>query len=291
MNYRHHFHAGNFADVFKHGALVRLARALQRKSGGLLLLDTHAGRGSYDLTAAKQGDTLARAPEWPDGIGRLWTREDRPGELEEYFSLVKKLNGEHGSADDPAPRYYPGSPWLLRAVARAQDRVALCELQPDEYAALRSECLYSPRTTVQPLDGYTALRAMLPPPERRALVLIDPPFEAQDELARITQGLRDGLRRLPGGTFVVWFPLTERAGVAEFDREGGLRRAVELPPTLLVHLVVNPSAPNLKGCGLLIVNPPWQFDRELRPLADWLAGALAQTPGGGAELRWVVPET
>ncbi len=306
MNYRHHFHAGNFADVLKHAVLVRLARVLQRKPGGLLLLDTHAGRGSYDLAAAAQGSSLARAPEWPGGIGRLWARGDLPESVTEYMGLVREFDSQRrggaGSGPpilaenetnntDTAPQFYPGSPWLLRAVARSQDRVALCELQAGEYAALQAEFQFSPRVSVQQLDGYLALRAMLPPPERRALVLIDPPFESPDEFARIAQGLADGLRRLPGGTFVVWFPLTERAGVAEFDREGGLRRMVNLPPTLVAHLVVNPVAPKLKGCGLLIVNPPWQFDRELLSLAEWLAGILAQSPGGGAELRWLVPET
>jgi 23S rRNA (adenine2030-N6)-methyltransferase len=291
VNYRHHFHAGNFADVLKHAAIVGLARALQRKPGGLLLLDTHAGRGGYDLAAAAQGGSLARAPEWPEGIGRLAARDDLPESVADYFALTREFDRQRGNSD-AAPRYYPGSPWLLRAVARPQDRLAFCELQPDECAALRAEFQFSSRISVQQLDGYTALRAMLPPPERRALVLIDPPFESQDEFARIAVGLREGLRRLPGGTFAVWFPLTERAGgVADFDREGGLRAAVKLPPTLVVHLEVNPAAPKLKGCGLLIVNPPWQFDRELRLLTEWLAVALAQSPGGGAELRWLVPET
>ncbi len=290
MNYRHQFHAGNFADVFKHTVLVRLVRCLQRKPAGLLVLDTHAGRGGYDLAAAAQGDTRARTPEWPDGLGRLVARTDLPEEVQAYLDLVRQYDSTRGTFE-VTPRFYPGSPWLLHAIARPQDRLALCELQPEEHAALRAELVHVRRATIQLLDGYTALRAMLPPPERRAFVLIDPPFESQDEFARITQGLDEGLRRLPGGTFAVWFPLTERAGVAEFDREGGLRRAVNLPPTLVVHLVVNPEAPTLKGCGLLIVNPPWQFERELAPLAAWLASALAQAPGGGAELRWLVPET
>ena len=242
------------------------------------------------MVASAQGDTLARTPEWPEGIGRLATRNDLPEAVADYVGLVRAFDRQQGNAE-ATPRFYPGSPRLLSAVARTQDRVALCELQPDEGAALRAEFVAERRVTVQELDGYTALRALLPPPERRALVLIDPPFESQAEFAHIAQGLGEGLRRLPGGTFAVWFPLTERAGVAEFDREGGLRRAVALPPTLVVHLVVNPAAPKLNGCGLLIVNPPWQFDRELRTLAEWLAGALAQSPGGGTEQRWLVPET
>ena len=286
MNYRHHFHAGNFADVFKHALLLRLVRALQAKEKGLLLLDTHAGRGRYDLEGAAQGDTLARQPEWPEGIGRLWDRAGLPAGLGEYVQAVRDFDGRQGSSGG-SPRFYPGSPWLLQALARPQDRLGLCELQPDECAALRAEFQFSPGVSVQLLDGYTAVRAMLPPPEKRALVLIDPPFEARDEFARIGTALGDALRRLPAGTFAVWYPLTERAGVAEFfDRLRGL----PLPPTLVAELVVNPLAPKLRGCGLVILNPPWQFEREAKPLLDYLAGALGQAAGAAAELRWLVPE-
>ncbi len=310
MNYRHQFHAGNFADVLKHALLVRLARALQRKPGGLLLLDTHAGRGGHDLAIAAHGDTLPRAPEWPDGIGRLWAREDLPAELTEYLAFAKKFDAETGGGaldaglgetrrlrePDPGgapvspstPRYYPGSPWLLRELARPQDRVALCELHPEEFAALRAELGGARRVSAQMLDGYTAVRAMLPPPERRALTLIDPPFEAQDEFEKITGALNDGLRRLPGGTFAVWYPLTERARTEEFFAR---LDEIGLPPAFTAELTVNPAAAKMRGCGLLVVNPPWQFDREARALAEWLVGALAQGPGAAAELRWMVPET
>jgi 23S rRNA (adenine2030-N6)-methyltransferase len=287
VNYRHQFHAGNFADVFKHTVLVRLARCLQRKPAGLLLLDTHAGRGGYDLAAAALGDTCTRTPEWPDGIGRLKSRPDLPAEVQEYLNLVHQYESTRGHFE-VTPKFYPGSPWLLHALARPQDRLALCELQPDEHAALRAELIHVRRATIQLLDGYTALRAMLPPPERRALVLIDPPFESQVEFARIAQGLDEGVRRLPGGTFAVWYPLTERARIEEFFEA---LRPLHLPPTLTVELTVNPASPNLRGCGLVIVNPPWQFEGELERVVGWLAKALAQTPGGGADLRWLVPET
>lgn len=311
MNYRHQFHAGNFADVLKHALLVRLARALQRKPGGLLLLDTHAGRGGHDLAIAAHGDTLPRAPEWPDGIGRLWAREDLPAELTEYLAFAKIFDAETWGMDEgkvrtqtqtpaepntgkmpvpqpAAPRFYPGSPWLLRELARPQDRVALCELHAEEFAALRAELGGARRVSAQMLDGYTAVRAMLPPPERRALTLIDPPFEAQDEFEKITGALNDGLRRLPGGTFAVWYPLTERARTEEFFARLG---EIGLPPAFTAELTVNPAAAKMRGCGLLVVNPPWQFDREARALAEWLVGALAQGPGAAAELRWLVPET
>jgi 23S rRNA (adenine2030-N6)-methyltransferase len=291
LNYRHHFHAGNFADVMKHVLLVRLMRALQKKEKGFLYLDTHAGRGSYDLTIAATGDTLARQPEWPDGIGRLWSREPStlPAEVADYLELVREFDRRRGNMD-PVPRFYPGSPWIARSLTRAQDRLVLGEKHPAECAALQAEFTFEQRTAVQEVDGYVAVRAQLPPPERRALVLIDPPFEAQDEFAQVADALADGLRRFPSGVFVVWYPLTERARVNEFFTA---IQALRPPPTLAAELMIagDDSAKKMKGCGLLVVNPPWQFDREAGRALDFLAEALAQTPGADARVEWVVPET
>ncbi len=288
MNYRHHFHAGNFADVVKHALLVQLIRALQKKEKGFLYLDTHAGRGSYDLAAAEQGDSLKRKPEWPDGIGRLWTRAELPEALAGYVDLLRQFDRERGNSGE-TPRFYPGSPWIARMLARPQDRLALCEKQPGECAALENEFQFSPRTVVQAMDGYVALRAMLPPSEKRGLVLIDPPFEAQDEWRQIVGALRDGLRRFPSGVYAVWYPLTERAKVDAFFAE---LLALGPPPTLVGELAVagDGSALKMKGCGLVIINPPWQFDRAAETLLDFLAGVLEQAPGAAARISWLVPE-
>jgi 23S rRNA (adenine2030-N6)-methyltransferase len=286
VNYRHHFHAGNFADAMKHALLAELVRGLQRKETGLLLLDTHAGRGRYDLEAAARGDSLARQPEWPDGLGRLWERADLPPALAAYVALVRDFDRRQGNLT-PAPRFHPGSPRLLEILARPQDRAVFCELEPGESAALRGEFLLSPRTEVRAMDGYTAVRALLPPPERRALVLIDPSYERPDEPVQIVGAIRDGLRRLPAGTFAIWYPLSPRARPDELlDRLAEL----PLPPTLVAELVVNPASPTMAGCGLAILNPPWQFDRVARPLLDFLGKILAQAPDAGGHLRWLVPE-
>jgi len=303
MNYRHHFHAGNFADVMKHALMVALVRGLQRKPKGCLLLDTHAGSGEYDLSRAETGDTLARQPEHPDGIGRLWTKTDLPPPLADYVELVKAfdlrvervapnalLDSVETSvlgATRSTLRYYPGSPWILRLLARHQDRLALCEKHPDECEALRISIGREKRVSVHAMDGYQALAAMLPPPEKRALVLVDPPFEDAEEGARIVEALRSGLRRSPGATYAVWYPLTERARVDAFFES---LAALPLPPTLVVETVVNPDSPKMRGCGLLIVNPPWQFDREVAPMMSYLADLLAQAPGSSSSLRWLVPE-
>jgi 23S rRNA (adenine2030-N6)-methyltransferase len=231
---------------------------------------------------------LERKPEHPDGIGRFWRRTDLPAPLAEYVSLVREYDRAKGGLGDE-PRFYPGSPRLVQAIARPQDRLALCEKHPDEFAALRDEFTFGFRVTVQQIDGYTGLRAMLPPPEKRALVLIDPPFEDQNEFAQIVDGLREGLRRLPGGTFAVWYPLTERARVDAFFDE--LVKA-KLPPTFAAEVTIaGDVAPmKMKGCGLLVVNPPWQIDRAIMPLMPLLAELLAQAPGGRGRLHWLVPE-
>jgi 23S rRNA (adenine2030-N6)-methyltransferase len=288
MNYRHHYHAGNFADVMKHALLVRLVRALQKKEKGFLYLDTHAGRGRYDLAAAATGDTLARKPEWPEGIGRLWSRGELPESVAEYVALVRDFDRQGGNIA-PEIRFYPGSPSLARLLSRMQDRLALCEKHPAECAALQNEFQFEPGAKVQEMDGYVALRALLPPVERRALVLIDPPFEAPDEFAQVAAALAEGLRRFASGVFVVWYPLTERARVDEFF---AAVRALNPPPTLAAELAIaGVSAPmKMKGCGLLVINPPWQFDREAEAVLGVLAEALAQAPGAGGRVDWVVPE-
>jgi 23S rRNA (adenine2030-N6)-methyltransferase len=288
MNYRHQFHAGNFAGVFKHVLLVRLLRALQKKEKGYLFLDTHAGRGRYDLELAAAGDSLARQPEWPDGIGRLWPMElaKVPAGVHDYLDLVREFDRNAGNLT-AGPRFYPGSPWLAQRLARPVDRLALCELQPAEFGALRAHLGGAPRTTVHPVDGYGALRALLPPAERRALVLIDPPFEQQDEFTRIADALSDGGGRFPTGVYAVWYPLTVRARVDEF-----LAAVAALNPPAALRVELETAGPEaaikLRGCGLLVVNPPWQFDREAASVVQFLSVALAQAPGGGGRVEWVV---
>ncbi len=287
MNYRHHFHAGNFADVMKHALLVRLVRALQKKEKGFLYLDTHAGRGGYDLDAAATGDSQARRPEWPEGIGRVQARTDVPADLAEYVGLVREHDRRQGNIA-AGLRFYPGSPLLLRELARPQDRLVLCEKHPEEHDALERIMSLALRASVQLADGYQALRAFLPPTERRALILIDPPFESPTEFADLVRALRGAWERFPTGVFAVWYPLTERARVDEFLLAV---RDAKSPPALTAELTVagERSAIKMRGCGLLVLNPPWQFDVEARSILAWLAPVLAQEPGGTGRVDWLVP--
>ncbi|MCF7689324.1 MAG: 23S rRNA (adenine(2030)-N(6))-methyltransferase RlmJ [Cephaloticoccus sp.] len=288
MNYRHHFHAGNFADVIKHALVVRLVAALQRKEKGFLYLDTHAGRGSYDLTTAEQGDSLARTPEWPAGVGRLWSAAGLPDLLADYVAIIRRHDQQQGNLTGE-PRFYPGSPVLVAALLRPQDRMALCERHSDECAALRANMGLSPRCVVQAMDGYVAIRAMLPPVEKRALVLIDPPYEAEHEFADIVRGVKEGLARLPGAVIAIWYPFTKRARVDAFFNQ---LRALDLPPTAVAELAVAGefSALKMRGCGVVIINPPWQFEAEAAPALTNLANILAQEPGATGRYWWLVPE-
>jgi 23S rRNA (adenine2030-N6)-methyltransferase len=288
MNYLHHYHAGNFADVWKHALLIPIIRGLQRKEKGFLYLDTHAGRGSYDLSSASQGDTLERRPEFPEGIGRLWGAQGLPAALADYVDTVKRFDRSRGNEGD-APKFYPGSPRLARLYLREQDRLAACELHPSEFAALEDEFFREKGVSVHQIDGYTAVRAMLPPLEKRALVLIDPPFEQQDEFARVLDALAEAQKRLPAGTLAVWYPLTQRARADEFLQEVKIARRA---PAFTAEIGIAGEDSNLKmrGCGLLVVNPPWQVDREFTPIMQALLPIFAQENGAGVDLRWLVEE-
>lgn len=288
MNYRHAFHAGNFADVIKHAVLGALVGAMKRKEKPFLYLDTHAGRGRYDLAAAARGDSLERAPEWPDGIGRLWERGDLPAPVARYVDAVRAFNRRNG-AGDGALRFYPGSPVFAADWLRDTDRIAATEALGDECTALRKEIGSRPRTVVKMQDGYEALRAFLPPAERRALVLVDPPFEAADEFARIDQGLRESLSRLSAAVVCVWYPLTVRSPAGGFLASV---RDARLAPSLNITFPVHVGEPagRLNGCGLLILNPPWQIEQEIGPTVAFLHPLLAREPGARAGIEWIVPE-
>lgn len=288
MNYRHHYHAGNYADVFKHILLLELVRAMQRKEKGFLYLDTHAGRGGYDLTMPSVlPDGRTREPEHPAGIGRLWDVDGLPAAVNDYLDLVKRFNERRG-ATGAELQFYPGSPWIVKMLLRPQDRMTLCEFRPDDAEALDFEFAREAGVKVLAMDGYTGLKAQLPPAEKRALVLIDPPFESKGEFADIERGVTEALRRLPGAVCAIWYPITERAPTA------GLRQTlVELgTPALYAELAIagESSELRMKGCGLLVLNPPWRIDEEFRAVLPVLTERLRVDAGGGSECAWLVPE-
>ncbi|MES2405384.1 MAG: 23S rRNA (adenine(2030)-N(6))-methyltransferase RlmJ [Pseudomonadota bacterium] len=277
MNYRHAFHAGNFADVFKHAIMLALLDALTAKDKPLCYLDTHAGRGRYALDEIEAGKT----GEWRDGIGRLFDVPDPPPPLRRYLDAIRRCN-PHGTL-----RTYPGSPLLAAQALRANDRLILCETQEDEAAALRALLREDPRAHVHHRDGYAALSALLPPPEKRGLVLIDPPFEAQEgEFASIETALAQAHARWPNGVYAVWYPIKSHRTLAPFHRRVA---AGPFEKVLVAELLVQPddSPLRLNGCGMLIANPPWKIDATLAAMLPALRGLLAQSPAASQRLRWL----
>ena len=279
LSYRHLFHAGNFADVFKHALLSRLLIALGGKEKSYFYLDTHAGTGRYDL-----GHKWAwKTREFENGIGRLWERKDIPAALVPYMNAVRSENPKGRL------RFYPGSPLIALKLRQPGDRLVFCELNRTDCAALEEAVERARNVSVHLMDGYQALTAFLPPKERRGLVLLDSSFDRAREFARIVKALREAHQRWVTGVYAIWYPLMEPGAIRDFMRsveKSGIRRVLRL------ELRVKKQEPDtpIPGCGMLVVNPPWKFDAEARPLLDWLSQALSQDGAGGAKVDWLVPE-
>jgi 23S rRNA (adenine2030-N6)-methyltransferase len=255
LNYRHAFHAGNFADCMKHAVLLWLLRALQRKPAPIFVLDTHAGRGRYDLSAGE----AERTGEWRAGIGRLL--DDPPVALAEYVAEVK------------AQGLYPGSPALIRALLRDDDRLACCELHPEDQSALKTEFGRDVQVAVHLRNGWEALGALLPPRQKRGLVLIDPPYEDTGEFGRLLNGLHTGWSRFRSGVFVAWYPIKHRAPIRAFHSaltDSGIRDIVAAELWLREPL----DATRLNGCGLVVVNPPFGFEQAAPAILQALLDRL-----------------
>jgi 23S rRNA (adenine2030-N6)-methyltransferase len=279
LAYRHLFHAGNFADVFKHALLTRLLILLARKPKPLLYLDTHAGTGLYDLTHP----WAQKLAEYHDGIERVWKREDAPQLLAPYLDAVR--------AENPGGRLlrYPGSPSIARRFLRHNDRMVLTELNRDDCAQLARVFTGDHQVVVEHMDGYQALKAHLPPRERRGLVLVDSSFDRAEEFARLTQGLTTAHRRFATGVYALWYPLMAPVVMRGFARgvtATGIRKILELELSILPEN----WAASLRGSAMLVVNPPFGFEEEARALLAWLWGALSEEKQGRWRVEWLVPE-
>lgn len=269
MNYRHAFHAGNHADVLKHLVLVFCLDALKRKPAPFAVLDTHAGPGLYDLL----GEEALRSPEWLNGIGTLWDWAEAPAPARAYLDAVRSFNS------DGALRYYPGSPAIIAAALRDQDRLAACELHKEDAAALRARFAKRRNVETHARDGWEALGALLPFPERRGLVLIDPPYEEADELAKTARALGPALRRFGHGMVLWWRPLKSESALARVDAETKAQGARE---TLRADLWIDRPQPEgkLAGSSIFLVNPPFGLEAALREALPALAGRLGGDKGG-----------
>ena len=268
MNYRHAFHAGNFADVVKHTVLARIVEYLKRKDGAFRVIDTHAGAGMYDLSA----DEASRTGEWHAGIGRLIDVQlPKPAAdlLAPYLAAVRAANGDGPLA------LYPGSPWIVRHLLRRQDRLTAIELHPEDAMRLKHQFAGDIQVRVIELDGWLALGAQVPPKEKRGLVLVDPPFEIAGEFDRLVDGLVRAHRRWPGGVYALWYPIKDRAAVNAFRAD---LAATGIPKILDIRLEIRPPSrePRLDGSGIVVVNPPFTLEAEMKTLLPILAKVLGE---------------
>ena len=275
LSYRHGFHAGNHADVLKHVALVALLRILTRKDKPLVVLDTHAGAGMYSL---EQGFAVKTA-EFRDGIAMLWERNDLPAPVADYLGQVRAVN------PDGVLRRYPGSPRIALGLLRPQDRLRLFELHSTEGPILAQQFAQEGRrVTVTAGDGFAGLKAVLPPPSRRGLVLVDPSYELASDYRAVVTALHDGMQRFATGTYAVWYPLLQSRDAVQLpDRLRKAASADWLDVALQVK-APSPAGRGMHGSGLFIVNPPWTFSALMRDTMPWLAQALAQDATAGFRL-------
>ncbi len=282
MNYRHVYHAGNFADVLKHVVLTLVICHLKRKQAPFRVIDTHAGAGLYDLSSVEAQKT----GEWRDGIGRLLSAElpdDVAVLMAPYLDLVRGMHNAHKPLLGPELQVYPGSPLLAAALLRPVDRLIANELHPIDLVALEQSLAKFRNAKVMGLDGYLALKSTLPPKERRGVVLIDPPFEEPGEIERLIAGLRLGVKRFATGTFLLWFPIKDPRSIVGFKRdlsEVGLEKlmAVEF------YRRVPDDAKRLNGHGLIMLNAPFTLGDDLKRLLPSLVQILGEQDGASFEI-------
>ncbi|MGB3042055.1 MAG: 23S rRNA (adenine(2030)-N(6))-methyltransferase RlmJ [Xanthobacteraceae bacterium] len=280
MNYRHAFHAGNFADVIKHLVLVRILTYLHEKPAAFRVIDSHAGAGRYDLT----GEEATRGGEWLTGIARVMQArfsEEAAGLIAPYLDIVRAFNPP-GKLEA-----YPGSPLIARALLRPQDRMVACEVAPAPRKQLIDALRRDEQARVVDLDGWTALPAFVPPNERRGLVLIDPPFEQPDEFERLARVFAESFAKWPTGIYMLWYPVKNRRATDALARQVAAAAAAKGAGDKCLRLEFS-VAPAVEGqglvsSGLLIVNPPWTLAAELRTVLPELQKPLGQ--GGAGRFR------
>ncbi len=276
LSYRHAFHAGNHADVLKHCIEVQLLRYLAQKDKPFWYIDTHAGAGCYTLDSGY----AAQNAEYRSGIALLWKRDDLPANLADYLALVKRFN------PDGQMKLYPGSPLLALHLLREQDRMRLFELHSTDYEILLQNFAgLGTQTLIQQSDGFAALKALLPPPPRRALVLIDPPYEDKQDYQRVVSALREGLKRFAGGMYAVWYPQLQRAESRQLPEQ-----MKKLPVKSWLHVALSVQAPSadgfgMHGSGMFILNPPWTLHAELQEVMPYLVKVLGRNGEGSFVLE------
>ncbi|QWK78296.1 23S rRNA (adenine(2030)-N(6))-methyltransferase RlmJ [Ochrobactrum sp. BTU1] len=287
MNYRHAYHAGNFADVVKHVILSRIVEYLKRKDQAFRVIDTHAGIGLYDLRGTEAGKTS----EWTGGISRVFDAVEKSEIpeaaielLQPYLDVVRAVN------NGKELRHYPGSPLLTRHLLRKQDRLSALELHPQDAKKLTKLFDGDYQARVIELDGWLSLGAHMPPKEKRGLVLVDPPFEIEGEFDRLVDGLVKAYKRFPGGTYALWYPVKDRKETERFSKR---LRETEIPKIMRIELAIRaPSLePRLDGTGMIVVNPPYTLESEMQTLLPCLTKLLSEEKGSNFSIQWIRSET
>lgn len=285
MNYRHSYHAGNFADVMKHALQWACLSYLQQKEKPFWLLDTHAGLGMYDLL----GEQASKTGEWQQGIAKVLSAANPPAQLAGYLAAVRELNPSE------TLRWYPGSPYLAALQLRQQDMLTLCELHPVDAQELSENVTndFPHHGTIHVeagRNGYAALKALTPPLIKRGMVLIDPPFEQRDEFAQVVQALREGTKRWANGSYVIWYPIKDPVTVSEFQQQvADLSTVSKVYCTdMLVRTAQDPIKMN--GCGMLFVNPPYGVVQHMATIMDFITPLLAQDQGAEWQGSWLLED-
>jgi 23S rRNA (adenine2030-N6)-methyltransferase len=295
FSYRHAFHAGNHADVLKHTVLIQIPQYFNQKEPPYMVIDTHAGAGVYALDS----DFAAKNAEFETGIARLWDRKDLPEALADYVALIKAMN------PSGKMRYYPGSPYCAEKVMREQDRLRLIEMHPTEgkilednirkleaHAAAQGQSAgRGKRIQVQRGDGFHGLKALLPPPSRRGLVLIDPPYEDKDDYRKVRVALTDALSRFATGTYAVWYPVLNRNESRQLPD-----KLKQLPCKDWLDVTLSVSGPmpdgfGLRSSGMFVLNPPWTLEKTLRGVMPYLVDVLGEDPAAEFTLECGAPVT
>jgi len=270
LAYRHAFHAGNHADVLKHLVLVQVLRHMNRKEKPYWVIDTHAGAGGYPLHEA----SAQKNAEYADGIERLWNRKDAPEAVQDYLAQIRAFN-----TGGPL-LYYPGSPAIAHQLMRPQDKLRLFELHPSDHRVLDATFGAQPGVQVRCADGFVALKSLLPPQDRRAVVLLDPSYELKTDYAALRNTVSDALQRFAVGTYAVWYPVLQRRESHLLPQQ--LRRIAGQADWLDVRMQVrepDASGFGLLGSGMFLINPPWTLHATLREVLPWLTGVLGQFNG------------
>ena len=278
LSYRHSFHAGNHADVLKHTVQALIIEALKEKDKPFVYHDTHSGGGRYDLAsehAEKTGESV-------EGIGRLW-EETCPPVMAPYLKAVKAVN------PNGRLRYYPGSPALAGAMCREHDRLVLTELHPNDFPRLLQTFRGDRRVKMFNEEGYQRLKASLPPKERRGVVLIDPPYELKSEYADLVQGIREAAKRWATGTYAIWYPVVQRHEVRSLESK---MKGTNIRKILRIEMCVLPDSKEygMTGSGMIVINPPWKLEQQMKELLPWLTEKLGQSPEASFKVDWLVPE-